>query len=80
MPIAVARAYIAEAKIEETEHFFGCLNADDLDALRAMSNARVLSGQHRTDMPKTPAWKLSDHCVECGVEIVVVHGPGNGCG
>jgi hypothetical protein len=35
MPITVARAYIAEAKIEETEHFFGRLNADDLDALRS---------------------------------------------
>ena len=35
---------------------------------------RLLTSDHRTDVPIPPMWKLADYRVELGVEIVVSHG------
>jgi hypothetical protein len=41
---------------------------------RACDLECFLTGQHCADVPIAPMWELAHYCVECGVEIVVVHG------
>ena len=43
MPIAIARRFIAQAKIEETKHYFKSWNADDIAALLADPNHSAIS-------------------------------------